>query len=60
MNGYYVEMVLFTLIGLIWYDIFKNVLKDLQSTNASQWLVQNVKQPAVREKSEHEFTDTGP
>jgi len=29
MNGYYVELLLCTIIGIIWYIIFKNELKQI-------------------------------
>jgi PAT family acetyl-CoA transporter-like MFS transporter 1 len=54
MNGYYVEMILCTLIGIIWYNIFKNVIKDLQTIEVSEWLVKNVRLP-VTEKNKHVF-----
>ncbi|XP_025193858.1 acetyl-coenzyme A transporter 1-like isoform X2 [Melanaphis sacchari] len=38
-NGYYVESVVFTIVGVIWYIIFKNILEKLQSKSPSHWLV---------------------
>lgn len=47
MNGYYVEMILCTLIGIIWYTIFRNVIKDLQAIKVSEWSVKNVRLPVT-------------
>ncbi|XP_060835227.1 acetyl-coenzyme A transporter 1-like [Rhopalosiphum padi] len=38
-NGYYVESVICTIIGITWYIIFKNKLKQLQSKSPSHWVV---------------------
>lgn len=42
-NGYYVEMVLCTIVGFVWYFIFRHIINNLQSMSPSNWLV-NVKQ----------------
>lgn len=47
-NGYYIEMVLCTIFGILWYGIFKNILKNLQMKCPSQWLVNYVKQPITK------------
>ncbi|XP_060833849.1 acetyl-coenzyme A transporter 1-like isoform X2 [Rhopalosiphum padi] len=38
-NGYYVESVICTIIGIVWYIIFKNKLEELQSKSPSHWVV---------------------
>ncbi|XP_060866110.1 acetyl-coenzyme A transporter 1-like isoform X2 [Metopolophium dirhodum] len=38
-NGYYVETIAFTIFGIIWYFIFKNILKRLQSKSPSHWQI---------------------
>lgn len=38
-NGYYVETVLCVLIGIVWYIIFKYILKNIQVKSSSHWLV---------------------
>jgi len=47
-NGYYIEMVLCTIFGILWYGVFKNILKNLQMKCPSQWLVNYVKQPITK------------
>ncbi|XP_060866175.1 acetyl-coenzyme A transporter 1-like isoform X1 [Metopolophium dirhodum] len=47
-NGYYIEMVLCTIFGILWYGIFKNILKNLQMKCPSQWLVNYAKQPITK------------
>lgn len=46
-NGYFLEMALCTVIGIVWYLVFKNVLKDLQIKGPSHWMV-NVKKPIAK------------
>ncbi|CAI6351343.1 unnamed protein product [Macrosiphum euphorbiae] len=43
-NGYYVEMAVCTIIGVIWFCIFRNILKKFQNKGPSHWLV-NIKRP---------------
>ncbi|XP_026822981.1 acetyl-coenzyme A transporter 1-like [Rhopalosiphum maidis] len=38
-NGYYVESIVCTVFEIIWFIIFKNKLKQLQSKSPSHWLV---------------------
>jgi len=38
-NGYYVESIVFTIIGIIWYIIFNNILKQLQYKSQFDWQV---------------------
>jgi len=38
-NGYYVESIAFTTFGIIWYFIFKNILKRLQTKSPSHWQI---------------------
>ncbi|KAL4142293.1 hypothetical protein QTP88_004779 [Uroleucon formosanum] len=38
-NGYYIEMLICTILGIIWYIAAKNKLKIFQSMNPSHWLV---------------------
>ncbi|XP_025194188.1 acetyl-coenzyme A transporter 1-like isoform X2 [Melanaphis sacchari] len=56
-NGYYIEMVLCTIFGILWYSIFKNILKNLQTKCPSKWLVNYVKQP-ITKNSKNVFTIT--
>ncbi|XP_022174756.1 acetyl-coenzyme A transporter 1-like [Myzus persicae] len=50
-NGYYVESVVFTIFGIIWYFIFKNILKHLQSKSPSHWLVNSKIQESENDKN---------
>jgi len=50
-NGYYVETVVFTIIGIIWYFVFKNKLKHLQSMSPSHWLVHTKTQASENDKN---------
>lgn len=43
-DGFYVETAVCTIIGIIWFCIFKNILKNVQAKSRSQWLVK-VKEP---------------
>ncbi|CAI6365998.1 unnamed protein product [Macrosiphum euphorbiae] len=45
-NGYYVEIIPCTIIGIAWYIYFRNILKNLQIRSPSHWLI-NVKKPVV-------------
>ncbi|XP_026823340.1 acetyl-coenzyme A transporter 1-like [Rhopalosiphum maidis] len=56
-NGYYIEMVVCTILGILWYGIFKNILKNLQTKCPSKWLVNYVKQP-ITKNSKNVFTVT--
>ncbi|XP_026812243.1 acetyl-coenzyme A transporter 1-like [Rhopalosiphum maidis] len=38
-SGYYVEMLICTIIGIIWYFATKNTLKKFQTMDSSHWLV---------------------
>ncbi|XP_001950715.1 acetyl-coenzyme A transporter 1 [Acyrthosiphon pisum] len=38
-NGYYIEMLLCTIIGIIWYIAVRNTLKIFQTKDPSHWLV---------------------
>ncbi|CAI6343822.1 unnamed protein product [Macrosiphum euphorbiae] len=38
-NGYYVETAACTIIGIIWFCIFRKILKNIQSKDRSYWLV---------------------
>lgn len=38
-NGYYIEMLICTIIGIIWYFSVRNTLKTFQTKNPSHWLV---------------------
>uniref|UniRef100_A0A2S2P6J7 Acetyl-coenzyme A transporter 1 n=1 Tax=Schizaphis graminum TaxID=13262 RepID=A0A2S2P6J7_SCHGA len=50
-NGYYVEMIPCTIIGIAWYIYFKNILKNLQIRSPSHWLV-NIKKPVTENVEE--------
>ncbi|KAL4097897.1 hypothetical protein QTP88_022597 [Uroleucon formosanum] len=43
-NGYYVETAVCTIIGIIWFCIFRKILNNVQSKDRSYWLV-NIKRP---------------
>ncbi|CAI6369820.1 unnamed protein product, partial [Macrosiphum euphorbiae] len=43
-NGYYVEMAVCTIVGIIWFSIFRKILKKVQSKGPSNWLV-DIKRP---------------
>ncbi|KAE9540687.1 hypothetical protein AGLY_003932 [Aphis glycines] len=45
-NGYYIEMFLCTIIGIIWYFAVRNTLKKFQTLDSSHWLV-NMKRTAT-------------
>lgn len=49
-NGYYVEMVVCTIIGIIWFVNFRNIFKSLQNKGPTQWLVNNAKLPIIAKK----------
>jgi len=38
-DGYYITTAICTVIGLIWYGIFKNTLKSYQHLSLSHWMV---------------------
>ncbi|XP_022162906.1 acetyl-coenzyme A transporter 1-like [Myzus persicae] len=38
-NGYYLEMLICTIIGIIWYFTVRKTLKSFQTKNLSHWLV---------------------
>ncbi|VVC36429.1 Major facilitator superfamily domain,Acetyl-coenzyme A transporter 1 [Cinara cedri] len=38
-DGYYIEVALFSILGIVWYVIFKNILKNLQYRSISHWTV---------------------
>ncbi|CAH1724877.1 unnamed protein product, partial [Aphis gossypii] len=51
-NGYYVESILCTIVGTIWYIIFKNKLKQMQCMSPSHWQVKvNIQEPENYENS---------
>lgn len=58
LNGYYVEMVVCTIIGIIWFVHFKNILKSLQNKCPTQWLVNNAKQPIIAKNDKNVFSIT--
>ncbi|XP_022165996.1 acetyl-coenzyme A transporter 1-like [Myzus persicae] len=41
-NGFYLETAVCTIIGIIWFCLFRNVLKNVQTKDRSYWLV-NIK-----------------
>ncbi|XP_060877595.1 acetyl-coenzyme A transporter 1-like isoform X2 [Metopolophium dirhodum] len=43
-NGYYVETAVCTIIGIIWFCIFRKILKNFQTKGRSYWLV-DIKRP---------------
>ncbi|XP_022165986.1 acetyl-coenzyme A transporter 1-like [Myzus persicae] len=43
-NGFYVETAACTIIGIIWFYIFRNILRNVQTKGRSYWLV-NIKRP---------------
>jgi PAT family acetyl-CoA transporter-like MFS transporter 1 len=47
MNGYYIEVALCTIIGILWYNIFRGVLQNLQTKDYTHWLV-NIKKPVKK------------
>lgn len=57
-NGYYVEMVVCTTIGIVWFVNFKNILKSLQNKCPTQWSVNNVKQPIIAKNGKNVFSIT--
>lgn len=42
-DGYYTTIFLNMVIGFIWYIVFRKTLREYESLNLSQWLI-NVKQ----------------
>jgi len=51
-NGYYVESILCTIVGTIWYIFFKNKLKQMQCVSPSHWQVKvNIQEPENYENS---------
>jgi len=44
-NGYYVETAVCTMIGIVWFFIFRIILKNIQTKGPSDWLV-NIKKPS--------------
>jgi len=44
-NGYYVETAVCTIIGIVWFCIFRIILKNIQTKGPSHWLV-NIKKPS--------------
>lgn len=55
-NGYFLEMALCTVVGIVWYAVFKKILKNLQVKSPSHWMV-NVKTPtAEKDKNAHSMT----
>lgn len=53
-NGYYVETAMCTILGIVWFGVFKNVVKNLQTRSQSSWLV-NVKEP-IKENDKNIYT----
>ncbi|XP_025194189.1 acetyl-coenzyme A transporter 1-like [Melanaphis sacchari] len=49
-NGYYIEMLLCTIIGIIWYFAVRNTLKKFQTMDSSHWLVNLSRKEMVSEK----------
>ncbi|XP_025208442.1 acetyl-coenzyme A transporter 1-like isoform X1 [Melanaphis sacchari] len=47
-NGYYVETAVCTVIGIVWFFIFRIILKNIQTKDSSHWLV-NIKKPTCKE-----------
>uniref|UniRef100_A0A2S2NEJ2 Acetyl-coenzyme A transporter 1 n=1 Tax=Schizaphis graminum TaxID=13262 RepID=A0A2S2NEJ2_SCHGA len=56
-NGYYVESVICTVIGIIWYIIFKNKLRELQSKRPSHWVVKMNIQESGNHKNSYALED---
>lgn len=50
-NGYYVESIAFTIFGIIWYFIFKNILKRLQSESPTHWQINTKVQEFENDKN---------
>ncbi|CAI6364916.1 unnamed protein product [Macrosiphum euphorbiae] len=50
-NGYYVESIAFTIVGTIWYFIFKNILKRLQSKSPTHWQINSKIQEFENDKN---------
>lgn len=46
-DGYFVEVAICTIFGVIWYLILSKVLKNLQSSPLSAWQVDHSKQIVV-------------
>ncbi|KAE9538631.1 hypothetical protein AGLY_005730 [Aphis glycines] len=44
-SGYYVETAACTMIGIVWFCIFRMILKNIQTKDSSHWLV-NIKKPS--------------
>lgn len=38
-DGFYTGTTLCTLIGIVWYIVFKDIIKNLQRKSLSHWLV---------------------
>lgn len=55
-DGYYIEGVLCTSIGIVWYFIFRKKVKKLQTINSSNWLV-NVKNPRTDKAKPYSVTE---
>eukprot|EP00102_Acyrthosiphon_pisum_P021756 XP_016658966.1 PREDICTED: acetyl-coenzyme A transporter 1 isoform X2 [Acyrthosiphon pisum] len=43
-NGYYVETAMCTIIGIIWFCVFRKIIKNVQTKGRSYWLV-DIKRP---------------
>ncbi|VVC28206.1 Major facilitator superfamily domain,Acetyl-coenzyme A transporter 1 [Cinara cedri] len=56
-NGYYMETAVCTVIGTVWYTIFKNVLQTLQTKSSSHWIV-NVEKPAKEKNDKNVYALT--
>lgn len=39
MDGYFVIIPVSIVLGVIWYGVFKNIIKKYQSLDASHWIV---------------------
>lgn len=50
-------MAVCTVIGTVWYIIFKNVFKTLQTKSPSHWIV-NVEQPVKKENHQNSYALT--
>jgi len=53
-DGYYISMVVCITIGLVWYYIFRNIIRNYQSLGPSHWMIHlnrsntgDVKEPCI-------------
>jgi len=50
LDGYYTVVAISLIIGIIWYCVFRNIIKKYQSLSASHWVI-NVKRPVTATES---------